>query len=142
TVFWTTVWLKDCCPVPHSPGGNMRQAIGSGVFDLRPAGDAPVRWETPDGAQSVSLNSQAIVDLRSHVIEGFLSVPKRGAEVGGLLLGRVAKTDPLAIAVEAIEPVHCEHRHGPSFVLSESDRSELERTLSRHRDDGVTVVGF
>jgi hypothetical protein len=65
-------------------------------------------------------------------MKGFWSVPKRGAEVGGVLFGRVvADEGETVVQVEDYEPVECEYRRGPSFVLSENDRRRLERTLRK-----------
>jgi hypothetical protein len=83
-----------------------------------------------------------IDQLEADVMKGFRSVPKRGAEVGGVLFGRVvASEDGTAVYVEDYEPVECEYRRGPSFVLSDADRRRLERTLRKgaaHRQ----IVGF
>lgn len=83
--------------------------------------------------------------MEREVIEGFKALPKRGAEVGGLLLGRVEDGKPAVVVVEDFEPVLCEYRFGPSFHVSESDRQTLEESLSWFRGGshaGLAVVGF
>jgi hypothetical protein len=64
----------------------------------------------------------------------------RRAEVGGILLGRSGKDE---IVVDDFEPVLCEHRFGPSFRLSDSDRSTWYETMQRIRRRGeFAVVGW
>ena len=58
---------------------------------------------------------------------------KGGLEVGGVLFG--ARTGGL-IRVLAVRPIECEHRFGPSFVLSDTDEARLQDTLANFRTDG------
>jgi hypothetical protein len=100
-------------------------------------------WEATDGSAAVSFNCDAIDQLRSLAIDAFLSLPKRGVEIGGLLLGRVDSTDPLSISIDGFEPVACEHRYGPSYVLSEGDRGHFSEVLGRLQTDSHRqIVGF
>ncbi len=113
------------------------------VFDLSAVMGAPLHWENPQGTELVAVDPTAASRLRSHVIEAFLSLPKRGAEVGGFLLGRVDSVEPFSVTVEDFEPLPCEHRFGPSYILSEGDRrrgAELLRQLQTERD--LAIVGF
>jgi hypothetical protein len=65
-------------------------------------------------------------------MKGFDAIPRSGrrAEVGGILLGRSGKDE---IVVDDFEPVLCEHRFGPSFRLSDSDRIAWRETVQRIR---------
>ena len=78
--------------------------------------------------------------MRARTLEAFHSVPKRGAEIGGLLLGRVLRNEPLLARVTGFEEVRCEYRFGPSYVLSEEDLVPLDAALKRERPD--PVIGF
>lgn len=75
-------------------------------------------------------------------MKGFWAVPKRGAEVGGILIGNVvsAPGGDAVVTVNDYERVTCEHRRGPSYVLSEPDRKRLARALRRGGEQ--TVVGY
>jgi hypothetical protein len=79
--------------------------------------------------------------MRHNVLAAFLSLPKRGLETGGILLGRINSVGPLSITVEQVEPIACEHPSGPAFILSESDRAQLAQQLSRPRQDDLVSVG-
>ena len=83
-------------------------------------------WQ-PDGKHTVSIDRQALEDLRNRVIEAFLSLPGRGAEVGGILFGH-AEGD--RVRIDVVQDVPCEHRFGPSYVLSTSDRDGLKSALA------------
>src|ERR1051325_5831553 len=97
------------------------------------------RWYAPDGSREISLTCTIIDDLRESTLQAFLSLPKRGTEVGGLLLGR---RDGQKIRIDLFEEVPCEHRFGPSYVFSEADRAGLEARLARKLPGAPDVVGF
>jgi proteasome lid subunit RPN8/RPN11 len=76
------------------------------------------------------------------MLTGLNAVPRRGAEVGGILIG---SRTPQCIVVEDFEPIPSEHRFGPSYVLSDSDRALLVETLDYFRSErphGLDVVGW
>jgi hypothetical protein len=101
------------------------------------------RWDSSDGAHSVILSCGLVEELRTSVVDAFLSLPRRGAEVGGLLLGRFLPGSPAGIQIEAMEEVPCEHRYGPSYVLSDDDRAHFRQRLARPLPEGSPqVVGF
>jgi hypothetical protein len=88
-------------------------------------------------------NLEAAAQLKAQVIEGFVALPKRGLEVGGLLLGQAAQHPGEPNRIEAICPVLCEHRHGPVWVLSETDQEAFSEILARKRSTGPwSVLGF
>lgn len=73
-----------------------------------------------------------------------VSSQRRGAETGGLLLGAADQQDSgLEISIEGYEPFYSEHRFGPSYVLSETDKVRFEAVLCSHKEGGgPRVVGF
>ena len=77
---------------------------------------------TPDGkAVQVWLDFDVIDRMSAEVMRGFGSVPKRGAEVGGVLLGRVDKTGKLTVHIHDFVIVPCDYRRGPSYQLTSAD---------------------
>src|SRR5687768_2238167 len=67
---------------------------------------------------------------------------RRGAEVGGLLLGSEANG---ILTISEFEIVSCEYAHGPSWLLSETDSSKFAAAVARwrsHRGTGNEVVGW
>lgn len=103
-------------------------------------------WKTPGQSFSIQLSYEVIDRLHAEVMKGFWAVPKRGAEVGGVLLGKVVGTAALTagevtVFIDDYELVTCEHRRGPSFVLSEGDRKRIEKALRRTAGNSQ-VVGY
>lgn len=91
-------------------------------------------WEVPDKSIIIHLDYGVVDRLLIEVMRGFGAIPRRGAEVGGILLGSTeAAGDRTIVRVEEFEPVTCEHRRGPSYLLSEGDTNRYEETLQRHR---------
>ncbi|HTA46795.1 MAG TPA: hypothetical protein VK789_30335 [Bryobacteraceae bacterium] len=103
----------------------------------------------PDSSPAVQISLSLIHRLGFDVLEAFKSVPKRGLEIGGILLGYVLPA-PInsfrqTILVEEFEPVDSEHEQGPSYLLSERDKLLFEQAVSRHRNQPageLRPVGF
>ena len=97
-------------------------------------------WEPPGKAVSIYIGLDTIDRLSQDVMRGFGAVPKRGAEVGGILAGRILERSPLTIEVVDYELVPIEYKRGPSYLLSEGDFQALEAAYLRLRTD--TATGF
>lgn len=78
-------------------------------------------------------------DLRRLAIEGFLALPRRGIEVGGILLG---EANSKGMRIEAFEEIPCEHRYGPSYALSDNDRAQMVELLESRQANQPPVAGF
>src|SRR5689334_15092193 len=63
-------------------------------------------------------NWNSLRNLNSIVSEGIRFLPRRGLEVGGLLLGSSTGSE---IRLAAIQAVPIQHQFGPSYQLSEAD---------------------
>jgi TonB family protein len=98
------------------------------------------RWDVPDGTCSVALDSKLMDDLRRRTIRAFLSLPKRGAEIGGFLFGHVRQEEPVTFEIDTCEEIKCEYRFGPSYRLSESDYRRLSERMAQLRHDGCRPV--
>jgi proteasome lid subunit RPN8/RPN11 len=95
---------------------------------------APV-FETWGGGQSpVAIEYSLVVleEIRNQVTQGFRRLSRGGIEVGGVLYGT---RDGRRIRIEAVRPIACEHSRGPSFLLSEQDRAQLEQQLAEAASD-------
>lgn len=88
-------------------------------------------WREPDQPGSVHLSLDVVRRLGLESMEAYKSLPHRGLEVGGLLLGR---REGEALYIDNFEPVVSEYRTGPSYVLSETDLEAFEQALQRHPD--------
>ena len=86
----------------------------------------------PDGKPvQVWLDFDVIDRMSAEVMRGFGSVPKRGAEVGGVLLGEVDKANKLSIHVHDFVMVPCDYRRGPSYQLTSSDTQHFSEAVAK-----------
>jgi proteasome lid subunit RPN8/RPN11 len=102
-------------------------------------------WEAMGKAVSVQLDYDFVDRLSMEIMRGFSLVPKRGAEVGGVLLGTVEIGDKVHVRVEDYEVVACEYLKGPSFLLSETEEERFASTVKRYEsgaDRRLYVVGM
>src|SRR6478752_1792452 len=101
-------------------------------------------WEPPGSPVVVHLRLSVVDRLGAEIMRGSGAVPKRGAEVGGLLLGSVEHGDKTIVRIEEFEPVPCEYRRGPSYLLSEEERATFSAAVAaaRHSQSGSLPVGF
>ena len=97
---------------------------------------------------TIHLHLDVLDRLASEVMRGFGAVPKRGAEVGGLLIGTVEPargSDPAIVRIEDFEPVECEYKRGPSYLFTEDEKSNFEDAVQRWQPDSskpAHAVGF
>ncbi|MDR3703405.1 MAG: hypothetical protein P4L56_27400 [Candidatus Sulfopaludibacter sp.] len=101
------------------------------------------RWDAP-GSQRIIVNSSLVRDLVQAATHGFLALPKRGIEIGGLLFGQVRhEREAVIYEIVAFEEIACEHSYGPSFVLGERDRRRVAESLARREREGSPhIVGL
>src|SRR5581483_2469828 len=116
---------------------------------MREAAETPgsaYEWTRPDGKLRVWVAPEAVARLRSEAMHGLEAFPKRGLEVGGLLLGRTENLEAGArVVVQSAQPVPCEHQFGSGYVLSERDLEAFRIALARQRseaDPQSTPVGY
>ena len=83
-------------------------------------------WEVPGQSVVVHLRLDVVDRLAAEVMRGFGSVPKRGAEVGGFLIGTIRPGVPAIVRIDDFDPVTCEYRRGPSYQFTEEDGAALE----------------
>ena len=79
--------------------------------------------------------------IAAEVLAGAKAPAGRAPEVGGILLGRRTETE---IIVDDFEPVLCEHRFGPSYLLSDEDGRGLHETLEWFQESRGkhSIIGF
>jgi len=94
-------------------------------------------WEIP-GKISIQLSLDSVDRLQQDVMRGFGLVPRRGAEVGGILLGSMAGA---SVRVEDYELVPIEYKRGPSYRLSAQDTGAFQAALHKARN-GNTPIGY
>lgn len=86
-------------------------------------------WNAGGAAPSIRLEFDFIDRLNFEVMRGFGAVPRRGAEVGGILIGRWEEDGSVAV-VTAFQPVPCRHTRGPSYILEQDEIDSFEQALA------------
>src|SRR4051794_20405537 len=102
---------------------------------------AALTWSAPECPFSIEASARVLDDIRLAVTDAFFSLPRGGAEIGGILLGTF-EGDRLVIAAHAA--LDCEHAFGPSFALSPPDEARLTQLLAAHDGcaGGLRPVGW
>lgn len=102
-------------------------------------------WRVPGKPVAVHLRFDVIDRLQLEVMRGFGAVPRRGAEIGGVLLGHSLEGEPATVYIDDFEVVQCEYRNGPTFQLSETDLIQFDQVLERWKPEASPAlypVGF
>ncbi len=102
-------------------------------------------WAPEGKSIQIRLDFDVIDKLSVEVMRGFGSVPKRGGEVGGLLLGQVDKSGPLVVHIHDFVPVPCAYRRGPSYLLTENDTlafSDAVNKAGQGTDPELRPIGY
>ena len=98
-------------------------------------------WSVPECPFSIETSARVLDDIRLTVMDAFFSLPRGGAEIGGILLGTFHNGRLLITDYAGLD---CEHAYGPSFTLSPPDEARLTRLLAAHANDpgGARPVGW
>src|ERR1700685_857561 len=86
-------------------------------------------WSPPGKHVAIHLHLDVLDRMGSEVMRGCGAVPKRGAEVGGVLIGTVEAAsgdDPTIVRVEDFQPVECEYKRGPSYLFTDGEKATFE----------------
>lgn len=89
-------------------------------------------WQVPGKPVRIHLSLEVVDRLQQDVMRGFGSVPRRGAEIGGILLGAV-ESGSRDVRVEAYELISIEYKLGPSYRFSGKDAETFEKALQALR---------
>ena len=83
-------------------------------------------WSVPPCPFAIDYAPRVLDDIRLAVMDAFFSLPRGGAEIGGVLLGRQGGGK---VTITGYLPLECEHATGPSFNLSARDEANLSELL-------------
>lgn len=108
--------LEDVLAESGTLEGERDKAPGEAV-----SGATSYTWEPTGLGVRVVMDFDALDRTLAEALQGFGVVPKRGAEVGGILLGSFELDAAKAVRIRDVEPVPCEYRFGPSYLLSDVD---------------------
>ena len=94
---------------------------------------SPILWNLPECPFSIEASARVLDDIRLTVTDAFFSLPRGGAEIGGILLGRYQNNH---LVISDYAALDCEHAFGPSFTLSPNDDARLTSLLEVHSAAG------
>ena len=105
------------------------------------AESAVATWKAPECPFTIEYSLRALDDIRLGVMDAFFSLPRGGAEIGGILLGHYLKG---RLAIKDYVALECEHAFGPSFALSPRDQDRLGELLAsaEQNPDRLKPVGW
>lgn len=89
-------------------------------------------WTAAASPLTIEYSLVVIEEIRREVAEGFQKLSRGGIEVGGLLYG---VHEGQTVRIMAIRPAACEHASGPTFRLSERDRTALHEQIRQDQSD-------
>jgi proteasome lid subunit RPN8/RPN11 len=100
-----------------------------------------ITWSVPECPFTIEYPAQVLDDIRLAVMDAFFSLPRGGAEIGGILRGSF---DNGRLVIRDYAALDCEHANGPSFTLSPRDEARLTELVSAHANDagGRRPVGW
>jgi proteasome lid subunit RPN8/RPN11 len=100
-------------------------------------------WHTSQCPLRIEYAATLLDEVRIAVVDAFFSLPRGGAEIGGILFGTHQEGE---VRILTFRPMECEHAMGPTFVLSDKDKARLGKQLEEWRLDpglhDMQVVGW
>src|SRR5438067_4159997 len=88
----------------------------------------PGAWQVPECPVTIEYSQAVLDEIRMASVDAFFSLPRGGAEIGGVIFGHHNQT---SVRILAFRPMECEHALGPTFVLSEKDKARLAAQLEQ-----------
>ena len=99
--------------------------------------------DCPSGPVSLRYAYSLVDQIRKEVFDKFLSIPRGGLEIGGVLFGTITGAE---IRLLAYRPLEIEYLNGPSFALSNTDEIGLMQLIEASQADpeleGMEPVGW
>jgi proteasome lid subunit RPN8/RPN11 len=106
------------------------------------APDSSLTVSRPAGCPfTIEYSPRVLDDIRLAIVDAFCSLPRGGAEIGGVLMGR---WEPGLLRILGYAPLDCEHAYGPSFSLSPNDEARMRELLAHApaRFPGLAPAGW
>jgi proteasome lid subunit RPN8/RPN11 len=103
--------------------------------------NAVATWKAPQCPFTIEYSLRVLDDIRLAVVDAFFSLPRGGAEIGGILLGQRSQR---RLVIQDYVALDCEHAFGPSFALSPRDQARLAEMLAsaERNPDRLQPVGW
>ena len=89
-------------------------------------------WAAAQTSIVVRYSRAVLSEIRLEATDKFMSIPRGGVEIGGVLFGSI---DGDQVTIEARRSLALEYQTGPGFVLSASDEESLRNLLAASSAD-------
>src|ERR1700680_1514261 len=101
--------------------------MGMAHVVLPPIGQPLCAWTQRSRKFAIYVHPDVLSRLGMEARVAFKRGPRRGLEIGGILLGRVdTRDEATAFWIEGFESIESEHRSGPSYIPSQRDFALLQ----------------
>ncbi len=105
-----------------------------------PIGQPFCVWTRGSRKFAIQVPPDVLTRLGMEVRVAFKRVPRRGLEIGGILVGRTeCQDEDTTFWIEGFQTIESEHRSGPSYILSEPDFVLLREALAKN---GTASIGI
>ncbi len=101
--------------------------------------DGLIGWGASDCPFRIEYAPRVLDDIRLAVVDAFFSLPRGGAEIGGILLGRHGEG---VVTIVGHRQLECEHFFGPSFTLSPRDETNLRELVAAATAGDAQTLGW
>ena len=98
-----------------------------------------LQWHCEPLAVDIVCTVALLESIRRQVVDGFCRLSHGGLESGGLLFGRWTGR---SIEILRAMPLDCEHKLGPSFILSPADEASLQKALATENLGTLQPLGL
>jgi len=102
-------------------------------------------WQVPGKPILIYLSHAVIERVAQEALRGLSAIPRRGAEVGGILLGSAQRGDKAVIKIVDCLPLPCGHYFGPSYIMTQEEKQTFEQALAKWRplpSRSIYAVGY
>jgi hypothetical protein len=96
-------------------------------------------WQVSGQPVAIHLSIDVVERMGAEMMRGFGAIPKRGAEVGGVLIGSLTDGQVHTVRVDDFESIPCTYARGPSYLLTDAESTRFEETCRRR---SAEIVGY
>ena len=102
-------------------------------------------WQATGQPFRIELAFDVIDRMTPDIADAFRALKRRGAEVGGILLGQVRQDTELTVTITDFVSIPIERKFGPSYHLSPPDLERFDKECAKWRPGtgaNQTLVGY
>ena len=94
-------------------------------------------WVSPDHSITIYLAFEVVDSINQALAEIAAQPPVRGAEIGGLLLGRSESKDRPTVWVNHFAPIRCSYRRGASWIVADEELDAFAEQIAESQEPRI-----